>query len=266
MEDMTFVFFEDSIFSNFRSALRARCRRLQKSVNCKSMSSKRSKQRWHNNVSQENNVQLKERELKTTKRIKQTFSGERIPVPGDAIAHRLLWVGGGECRSPKTGLKIQKQNDNQVCDVILIVPRFRACEAQRLSLRGQNTRSDICRRKLKFSTHRLASLFVGDLLGWGPSISWSLSWWSSSWWSCPGWGADEPEEDRWKAAGGGAWVLAGWAWAEVHHHHHHLLLHLLLHCALHNDVNGDVDDYDAKHLKEALAKLDHMSSWMLSWP
>ena len=50
MEDMTFVFFEDSIFSYFRSALRARCLRLQKSVNCKSMSSKPSKQRWHNNV------------------------------------------------------------------------------------------------------------------------------------------------------------------------------------------------------------------------
>lgn len=43
-----------------------------------------------------------------------------------------------------------------------------------------------------------------------------------------GWGADEPEEDRWEAAGGGARVLAGWAWTEVPHLHIHLLHHVFI--------------------------------------
>ena len=193
------------------------------------MSSKRSKQRWHNNVSQENNVQLKERELKTTKRIKQTFSGERIPVPGDAIAHRLLWVGGGECRSPKTGLKmkntnaiLQKQNDKQVLKWLLIDVHKMADENTRLWIFN-----------FVFNTVEYNLLLVFQCRS-TPRM------WS---WLCPGF---EPEKhDGWvwggktrdPASAGGSWSsqLTGWHryllviyWDEVrqypglyHGDHHH---------------------------------------------
>lgn len=65
-------------------------------------------------------------------------------------------------------------------NVIMFATRFQACEAQQLSLRGQNTRSDICRRKSKFSTHRLAISIIRihyyHWLGWHPSISCLSSW------------------------------------------------------------------------------------------
>ena len=47
--------------------------------------------------------------------------------------------------------------------ILIIVIRFQACEARQWSLREPSTRSDICRRKLKFSTHRLASLWISSL-------------------------------------------------------------------------------------------------------